>query len=128
MKQPEGFLADGQDLVCRFRKSIRGFKHVVQMLESSTRCTAKADGLYSDPCIYTSTTESDGLFIVDMYVDNILLAGKSQQKIARIKADLGKQFQLKDMGELHYFLGVSVRQHSEEIWIGQPAHTYPSYY
>lgn len=58
-----------------------------------------------------------------MYVDNILLAGKSQQKIARIKANLGKQFQLKDMGELHYFLGVSVQQHSEEIWIGQPAYT-----
>ena len=27
------------------------------------------------------------------------------------------------MGELHYFLGVSVQQCSEEIWIGQPTYT-----
>ena len=40
-------------------------------------------------------------------MDDILLAGKSEQKIAHVKADLGKRFLLKDMGELHYFLGVS---------------------
>ena len=58
-----------------------------------------------------------------MYVDDILLAGKSQHKIAQVKADLGKLFQLKDMGELHYFLGVSVQLRAEGIWIGQPAYT-----
>ena len=77
----------------------------------------------SDPCIYASTTKSGGLFILAVYVDNILLAGKSQQKIAQIKADLRKRFQLKDMGELHYFFGVSVLQCSEEIWIGQTTYT-----
>ena len=53
----------------------------------------------SDPCIYTSKTKSDCLFILAVYVDDILLAGKSQQKIAQVKANLGKRFQLKDMGE-----------------------------
>ena len=77
----------------------------------------------SDPCIYTSKTKLDGLFILAVYVDDILLAGKSQQKLAQVKADLGKRFQLKDMGELHYFLGVSVRQRSDEIRIGQPTYT-----
>ena len=52
----------------------------------------------SDPCIYTSTTESDGLFVLAVYVDDILLAGKFQWKMAQIKADPGKQFQLNDMG------------------------------
>ena len=92
------------------------------MLESSTRCAAKADGFLkqstSDPCIYTSTTESDGVFILAVYVDDILSAGKSQQKIEQVKADLGNRFQL---GELHYFLGV--QQRTEGIWIGQPAYT-----
>ena len=76
----------------------------------------------SDPCIYTST--SDGLFILAVYVDDILLAGRSQRKIAQVKATLGKLFQVKDMGELHYFLGVSVKQNSEtgETWISQPAY------
>ena len=76
----------------------------------------------SDLCIYTST--SDGLFILAVYVDDILLARRSQRKIAQVKAALGKCFQVKDMGELHYFLGVSVKQNSEtgETWISQPAY------
>ena len=76
----------------------------------------------SDPCIYTSTT--DGLFILAVYVDDILLAAKSQQKIDEVKADLGKQFHVKDMGE-HYFLGVNVKQNLEtgKVWIGQQAYT-----
>ena len=77
----------------------------------------------SDPCIYTSKTKSDGLLILAVYIDDILLAGKSQQKIAQVKADFGRRFQLKDMDELHYFLGVSVQQCSDEIWIGQPTYT-----
>ena len=57
-------------------------------------------------------------------MDDILLAGRSQRKIAQVKAALGKRFQVKDMGELHYFLGVSVKQNSEtgETWISQPAY------
>ena len=76
----------------------------------------------SDPCIYTST--SDGLFVLAVCVDDILLAGRSLRKIAQVKAALGKRFQVKDMGEFHYFLGVSVKQNSEtgETWISQPAY------
>ena len=77
----------------------------------------------SDPCIYTST--SDELFVLVVYVDDILLAGKYEQKIAQLKSDLGCRFQLKDMGKLNYFLGVSVKQNSKTgtTWISQPAYT-----
>ena len=77
----------------------------------------------NDSCIYISTTS--GLLILAVYVDDILLAGKSQQRIAQVKADLGESFQVKDIGELHYFLGENVNQSSEtgNIWIGQPSYT-----
>ena len=77
----------------------------------------------SDPCIYTSKTESDGMFILAMYVHNILLAGMSQQKIAQVKTNFWKLFLLKDMGELHHFFGINIQQHSNEIWISQPTYT-----
>ena len=44
----------------------------------------------SNLCIYTSKTDLDGLFILAVYVDAILLTGKSEQRTARVKADLGK--------------------------------------
>ena len=60
-----------------------------------------------------------------MYVDDIILAGKSQTRITQVKTELGKSFRVKDLGELHYFLGVNVKQHSDggNIWIGQPSYT-----
>ena len=63
--------------------------------------------------------------VIAIYVDDILLAAKSEKRIAQVKCDLAKRFQLKDMGELHYFLGVNVKQNSEtgKIWTGQPEYT-----
>ena len=49
----------------------------------------------------------------------------ADKRTAEVKEDLAKQFQVKDMGELQYFLGVKIiqNQKSGEVWIGQPAYT-----
>ena len=73
----------------------------------------------SDPCLYVS---SEGeLFIIAVYVDDILLAGKSDKRTKEVKRALSAQFEVKDLGDLHYLLGVAVNQnHAEKsICIGQ---------
>ena len=57
-----------------------------------------------------------------MYVDDILLATKSSERLEAVKKVMSAQFGVKDLGELHYILGVTVNQNPEEksIWIGQP--------
>ena len=77
----------------------------------------------SDPCLYIA---SEGeLFIIGVYVDDIMLAGKSDRRLVEVKKALSKQFKLKDMGELYYFLGMKIIQNhkSGEVWNGQPAYT-----
>ena len=64
-----------------------------------------------DPCIYVKE-EGVEIFIIAVYVEDILLAGKSGQKINEVKQALAELFQMKDMGQLHYFLGVNVIQKS----------------
>ena len=58
-----------------------------------------------------------------------MLAGKSDQRLAEVKQPLANQFQVKDMGELHYFLGVKVVQDKEssDVWIGQPTSVLQKY-
>jgi hypothetical protein len=77
----------------------------------------------SDPSIYT-TSEGDS-FIIGVYVDDLVLAGKNDKKMAEVKATLSTKFEMKDLGELHYFLGVKVVQNPEKntIWIGQQTYT-----
>lgn len=60
-----------------------------------------------------------------MYVEDIVLAGKSDKRMADVKRALSDKFEMKDLGELHYFLGVKIVQNHEKgtTWIGQPLYT-----
>ena len=85
MKQSEGFLVEGQEnSVCRLKRSIYGLKQSPRCWNQALDAQLKMMDFKqsaSDPCIYTSA--SDGLFILAVYVDDILLAGRSQWKIAQ---------------------------------------------
>lgn len=40
----------------------------------------------SDPCLYVSTEEE--MFVIAVYVDDIVLAGKSDRKMSEVKSRL----------------------------------------
>ena len=59
-----------------------------------------------------------------VYVDDIILASKSSTHIEEFIKSILESFDIKDMGKLHYFLGVKIAYPgSGMIWIGQPAYT-----
>ena len=76
-----------------------------------------------DPCLYVSTDGKS--VIIAVYIDDILIAGRTDKRIAEVKTAIANRFDVKDMGELHYFLGVKVVQDLEAgtIWMGQPTYT-----
>ena len=47
------------------------------------------------------------LLIIVLYVDDLILAG-DEQLILSCKADLAKEFEMKDLGLLHYFVGLEI--------------------
>ena len=47
------------------------------------------------------------LLIIVIYVDDLILMG-DEQLIHSCKADLAKEFEMKDLGLLHYFLGLEI--------------------
>jgi histone deacetylase 1/2 len=54
-----------------------------------------------------------------IYVDDIIVTGSSQEAITALLCDLKKDFALKDLGELNYFLGIEVRKDKEGIVLAQ---------
>ena len=127
MKQPPGFIAPGQkNLVCKLKKSIYGLKQSPRCWNSALQTQLKKMGFLqtaSDPCIYR---DSGGeAFFIGVYVNDIILVGKSKTRMKEVKVALAKKLDIKDMGKLHYFLGLKVVQDEEsgDIWIGQPAYT-----
>jgi histone deacetylase 1/2 len=45
-----------------------------------------------------------------IYVDDIIVTGSSDCAIAALLQDLNKYFAIKDLGDLHYFLGIEVKK------------------
>ena len=58
------------------------------------------------------------LLIIVPYVDDLILTG-DEQLIHSCKEDLAREFEMKDMGLLHYFLGLEIWQRDGEIFVSQ---------
>ncbi len=127
IKQPEGFVEEGKEhLVCKLKQSLYGLKQSPRCWNSTLDAHLKRMGYVqstSDPCIYTSTGGKSS--IIGVYVDDFVVAGKSSEQIEQVKTTLSQKFDVKDLGELHHFLGVQVVQNHENgtVWIGQPTFT-----
>lgn len=116
MQQPEGYCKPGEEhLVCRLKKSLYGLKQ-------SPRCWNKEFRNYmaelgfreseADPCIFVRSDET--MTIVAVYVDDLILLSESEESMKMLKEDLEAKFRMKDMGELHYCLGINVEIDSKE--------------
>ena len=55
------------------------------------------------------------------YVNDIILAGKTEIQIQEVRDDLTKRLDIKDLGSLQYFLGMKAVQDSSKQ--SQPAST-----
>ena len=123
MKQPEGYTVKGKEkFVCKLKKSLYGLKQSPRCWNEALDKHLKKMGFEqanSDPCIYTAS--GGELFLIAVYVDDIILAGRSDQRMKEVKDAIAGKFTVKDLGELHHFLGVKVIQNKESnsIWIGQ---------
>mgnify|MGYP002776865724 CR=1 FL=1 len=54
-----------------------------------------------------------------LYVDDLVIAGADLEEIGHVKFQLATSFDRKDLGDLHYFLGIEVIRTPEGILISQ---------
>ncbi|GJZ75689.1 uncharacterized mitochondrial protein-like protein [Tanacetum coccineum] len=60
---------------------------------------------HADSSLFTYYKDKDALVLL-IYVDDILLAGNNTSMISKIKQKLHQAFGIKDLGPLHYYLGI----------------------
>ncbi len=60
-----------------------------------------------------------GIVVIVIYVDDLIITGDSDTDISDLKKLLKQKFEMKDLGELRYFLGIEVIQSLKGIWLLQ---------
>ncbi|KAI9153855.1 hypothetical protein LWI28_017540 [Acer negundo] len=111
MMQPEGFIEKGQvDKVCKLQKSIYGLKQASRSWNIRFDQAVKGFGFIQnpdEPCVY-KRIKGDKLVFLILYVDDILLIGNDVGVLTSVREWLAKQFDMKDLGEASFILGIQV--------------------
>ena len=112
MKQPPGFyVKDSQGKVLLLQKSIYGLKQAPRNFFQFLSSTLQELGLVSsllDPCLFTYQG-TDGVIIVSVYVDDLLMGGTAKDKMNSIVEHL-KQFRCNNLGEPTQLVGMVVER------------------
>ena len=127
MKQPEGFSSsEGEHLVCKLNKSIYGLKQASRQWYLKFHEVITSFGFEEnimDQFIYQKVSGSKICFLV-LYVDDILLATKDKGLLYEVKQFLSKNFDMKDMGDVSYVIGIKIHRERSRGILGLSQETY----
>jgi hypothetical protein len=116
MKQLEGFIKPGyEDHVCKLVHTIYGTMqggHDWYETLSGTYNDLGYTTSCADPCVCFKK-ENGNYTITDTYTDDTFGTSNSDEEIKRRKNEIGGVWEVKDVGETEYFLGMRVQQDME---------------
>lgn len=109
------------DHICLLHRSLYGLKQAprawfdkfsIFLLGYGFMCSA------ADSSLFTYRVEGNTILLL-LYVDDIILTSDNDVLLHHFIKSLGVQFAMKDLGPLHYFLGVEVRRTFEGLFLCQ---------
>lgn len=122
MKQPPGFI-DKQfpNHVCLLHKSIYGLRQSPRTwFDDFSKALLELGFKRSraDTSMFIHYA-SHGMTIFLIYVDDILVTGASNEFLSSLISHLNSRFEVKDLGQLSYFLGIEVRRNGFQMQLSQ---------
>ncbi|GAB2283344.1 hypothetical protein Dimus_039591 [Dionaea muscipula] len=121
MVQPEGFIKRGQkNLLCKLKKSIYGLKQASRSWNIRFDQAIKSFGFDQSPdesYVYFRHSDKVVVFLI-FFVDDILLIGNDVNALSSVKVWLSSQFDMKDLGEAIYILGIKLLRDRRRRMLG----------
>jgi hypothetical protein len=121
IEQPQGFeVEDRKTHVCKLKKDLIGLKkaprawygRIDKFLTSLGFAKSKANSN-----LYLKVMNDESVILL-LYVDDLFLTGE-ENLIIECKKNLTSEFEMKDLGLMHYCLGLEVWQSLERIFLNQ---------
>jgi hypothetical protein len=122
MKQPPGYESlEFPDYVCKLDKAVYGLKQAPRAWYSRLSSNLLNLGFVaskSDTSLFIYKHSGVTLYML-VYVDDIIVTGSCDKTISTLLKELRSEFALKELGDLHFFLGIEVNQTSDGIFLSQ---------
>ncbi|KAL6974688.1 Beta-galactosidase 8 [Sarracenia purpurea var. burkii] len=126
MDIPPGFASSAtKGKVCRLKKALYGLKQSPRAWFDRFLKAMLRFGYTQSHADHTMfTKKSNGkIAILIVYVDDIIMTGDDVDEIQTLKALLAKEFEIKELGAMQYFLGMEVARSEKGILISQRKYT-----
>ena len=113
VEQPEEFAVKGkEDKVYQLKKALYGLKQAPRAWYN--RINAHLLGLgfkksQSESTLYIRKINV-GRLIISLYIDDLLVTGSNQYLMDKFKDEMEEVFEMTDLGDMSYFLGMEVHQ------------------
>jgi histone deacetylase 1/2 len=122
MHQPEGFVDSTKpNHICKLSKAIYGLKQAPRAWFDSLKNALLRWGFQntkSDSSLFI-LKEKDHITFLLIYVDDIIVTGSNTIFLEAFIKQLNVVFSLKDLGNLHYFLGIEVHRDASGMYLKQ---------
>ena len=119
VEKPHGFeVEDRRTHVCRLKKALYGLKQAPRAWYACIENYLMKLGVTRisfDPNLYVKVVQGMPL-ILFIYVDDLFLT-RSEPLMIEFKRKIAFEFEIKDLGLMHYFLGNEVWQRPGEIFL-----------
>ena len=122
VEQPKGFFVKGhEDKVYLLKKALYGLKQAPRAWYNKIDEFLSKLGFVkslSESTLYIKGNQANSI-VISLYVDDLLVTGSNAKLIQQFKDDMLQVFEMTDLGEMTYFLGMEVKQNDGEIFISQ---------
>ena len=123
MQIPPGFEETlGVNKVCKLQKALYGLKQSPRAWFGRFAKVMLAAGYrqsQGDHTLFVKHSKTGGVTDLLVYVDDIIVTGNDENEQNLLKQCLTKEFEIKQLGRLKYFLGIEVAHSKQGIFISQ---------
>ena len=121
MKVPTGVQVEPRK-ICKLKKALYGLKQSPRTWFDRFAKAVKSAGYtqcQSDHTMFVRRSDTRKIVVLIVYVDDIIITGNDTHEINQLKQRLASEFELKDLGNLRYFLGMEVARSEKGIVLSQ---------
>ena len=122
VKQPPGYVKVGDEFkVYQLKKALYGLKQAPRAWYSRIEAYFFKEGFFKCPYEHTLfvKVEGENMLVVSLYVDDLIYTGNDVDMFAKFKRSMMLEFDMSDLGMMHYFLGIEVVQSAVGNFITQ---------